>query len=217
MTTDPNAQPMDFPPPPAKSGSKVWLYLGLGCGLVLLLCCGGGIIGTVFVGKNAMQMTQVPAEVQQQSNQVANFDVPPGFKPDTAVTINVPFTGQKFMTMVSYTPPDKDGMIFLVGVGQIGAGADREQMKMQVEQQMNQQGQQKKKLDVLESRDVQVDIRGKPATFTIQKAEDPQTKRQYIQVEGVFEGKEGPAILIGQIKADEFSEDDAENLVQSIK
>ncbi|MGH7138616.1 MAG: hypothetical protein ACREHD_22960, partial [Pirellulales bacterium] len=62
-----------------------------------------------------------------------------------------------------------------------------------------------------------LDIRGKPATFKIQKAEDPQTKRQYVQIEGVFEGKDGPAILIGQIKADEFSDEDAENLVRSIK
>jgi hypothetical protein len=143
--------------------------------------------------------------------------VPEGFQPDTAVTVSVPFSGQKFMTMVSFTPPDKDGMVFLTGVGAMGANADREQMRAQIEQQMKQQGQQTKKLNVLDSHDVEVEINGKPATFKIQKAEDQNTKREYIQIDGVFEGKEGPAVLIGQIKAEEFSEEDAEELVRSIK
>lgn len=216
MTMDPDASGPYAPQTPPKSGSKVWVFLGIGCGLMLLLCCGGGV--AMFYGaKSAFQVANEPAAVQQQSSQIADFDVPNGFQADTAVTVSVPFTGQKVMTMVVYTPPDKDGSILLTGIGTIGANTDREQMRAQIEQQMSQQGQQKKRLDVLESHDLKVEIRGKPATFKIQQAEDPQTKRKYIQIDGLFEGKEGPAFLIGQLKADDFSEEDAEKLVRSIK
>ena len=220
MSTDPNAPSPYAPqtPPPKSGGSKVWLFLGLGCGLVLLLCCGGGV-ATLYVGKNAVNVANDPATVKQQSSQIADFDVPTGFQPKAAVTINVPFTGQKFMTMATFTPSDDDGGVFLVGIGQIGANADREQMRAQFEQQMKQQGQgpKAKQLNVLDSHDIDVEINGKPATFKIQKAEEPQTKKQYVQVDGVFDGKEGPAIFIAQLKADDFSEEDAEKLVRSIK
>jgi hypothetical protein len=221
MSTDPNASGPYAPDmPPAKSGgSKVWLFLGVGCGVVVLLCCGGGLIGTFVIGKNSFQMTQDPAEVRQKSSQIADFDVPEGFQPKVAVTMNIPFTGQKLMSMAVFAPPDDDGGVFLTELGQFSANADREQMRAQMEQQMKQQGQgpKAKQLNVLDSHDIEVEINGKPATFKIQKAEDPQTKKQYVQVDGVFDGKGGPGILIAQLKSDDFSEEDAEAMVRSIK
>lgn len=220
MSYDPSApgMPGQQEQAPAKSGSRFWLFLGLGCGGLLLLCCGGGLIGTVLIGKNSMQMTQNdPAAVQQKASEIADFDLPDGFQPDTAISISVPFTGQTLMSMVSFTPPDKQGMVFLTAVGTIAAGADRDQVRHDVEQRMNQQGMGAKNLDVEESRDLELEIRGKPAKFRIQKARDPQTKQDYVQFDGVFEGKQGAAVLIGQVKADDFTEDDAEQLLRSIK
>ncbi|HVX13737.1 MAG TPA: hypothetical protein VHC22_21325 [Pirellulales bacterium] len=221
MSADPNAAGPYEPqsPPPSSGGSKVWLYLGIGCVGMLVLCCGGGAIGFYFIGKSAFQITQVPADVLEQSAQIAEFDVPEGFEPQTAVTVKVPFTGQKFMTMVVYTPSDNQGGIFLMGMGQMAGNADPEVMKLQMEQQMKQQGQgqQTKQLTVLDTREVQVEIRGKPATFKIQKAEDPNSKQQFVQILGGFDGKEGPVMFFGQIKADDFSEEDAEAMVRSIK
>lgn len=217
MSFDPSAQETFGQPTPPKSGSRFWLYLGLGCGSVVLLCCGGGVIGTVLIGKNAVKTTTDRAEVQRAVGEIADFDVPPGFNPDTAVTISVPFTDQTVMTMVSYAPPDKQGMILLSGIGSIAAAADREQMRRNVEQQMNQQGMPSKSLEIDETRDLEVEIRGQPAKFRIHKAHDPQSKQNYVQFDGMFEGKQGPAVLIGQVKAENFSEDDAENLLRSIK
>lgn len=218
MSIDPNAQGPYAPQPPAKSGgSGIWLFLGIGCGLVLLLCCGGGV-GLFYVGKSALNVTQDPTEISQRSQEIADFDVPNGFKPQMAMTTQVPFTGQKFMTMVIYEAPNQEGGIFLFEFGgMVGANMDREQLKTQMHQSMSQQGQQAKQLTVLESRDVEVEIRGQSATFKIQKAED-QNKQQFVQIEGVFNGKGGgPAMLIGQLKAGDFTEDDAEKLVRSIK
>lgn len=217
MSSDPSAPDVFGQPAPAKSGSRLWLYLGLGCGSVVLLCCGGGLIGTILIGKSAVRQTKVAAEVEQKLAEVADIKVPEGFQPDTAITVAVPFTGQTLMTMISYTPPDKQGMVFLTGVGSIAADANRDEMRRSVEQQLNQQGMHAKNLKIEESRDVKLEIRGQPANFRIHKAHDPQSKQDYVQFDGVFEGKQGPAVLIGQVKAESFTEDDAENLLRSIK
>lgn len=219
MSTNPPDQGPFAPqaPPPKSGGSGIWLFLGIGCGLVLLLCCGGGV-AMFYVGKSSFSMTQDPTQVAQQSNEIADFDLPQGFKPQMAMTTKVPFTGQKLMSMAIYSAPNQEGGIFLMEFGaQFSANMNREQLRMQMDQSMNQQGQQAKHLNVLESRDVEIEIRGQPATFKIQKAEDSQTKQQYIQVEGTFDGKQGLAVLVGQFKADEFTEDDAEKFVRSIK
>jgi hypothetical protein len=219
MSTDPTAAgPFSHEmPPPRSGGSKVWLFLGIGCGFMLLLCC-GGVVGMVYTFRNAVQIAQDPAAIRQQSSQLAEFDVPKGFEPKMAITVNVPFTGQKFMTMVAYAPSDNQGALFLMGMGQMVGNADPEMMKLQMEQQMKQQGQgqQTKQLTVLDTREVQVEIRGKQATFKIQKAEDPN-KQQFVQILGAFDGKEGPVMFFGQLKADDFSEEDAEKMVRSIK
>ncbi|HEV3341189.1 MAG TPA: hypothetical protein VG125_12555 [Pirellulales bacterium] len=218
MSMDPNASEHFAPqmPPPAKGGSKVWLFLGLGCGAMLLLCCGGGV-AIFFFAKSAVQVVADPAAIQQQANQIADFDLPAGFKAQTGIGVKNPLTGQAVVTIVVYTGPNHEPGIFLMEFGQMIASGDPEQLKMQMELQMRQQGQQMKRLNVAESRDVELQIRGKSATFKIQKAEDPQTKQQFVQVEGIFEGKQGPAMVVGQFSADGFTEDDAEKFVRSIK
>ena len=61
MSIDPNVSEHFTPqtPLPARGGSKVWLFVGLGCGVVLVLCCGVGV-GFVFLAGNAMQIVQDP-------------------------------------------------------------------------------------------------------------------------------------------------------------
>lgn len=70
---------------------------------------------------------------------------------------------------------------------------------------------------MLETRSVEVTIHEEPATFNIQKAKDPATNQEYVQVIGVFKGKSGTAMLMAQLPADQYTEEDAEKLVRSIK
>ncbi|HQU46005.1 MAG TPA: hypothetical protein PK867_24545, partial [Pirellulales bacterium] len=165
--------------------------------------------------KNAIVPTQDPAEVTQKSREIADFDVPEGFKPEAAFALNNPFSGDAFMTMVAYQAPKRDGGLFLMSAGK--AMGDATEFRQQMDVQMHAQGRQTKQLRVLETRDLELEIRGEPATFQIQKAEDRQNKQKYVQVEGTFQGKQGKAMIVAQLKADDFSEEDAEKLVRSIK
>lgn len=129
----------------------------------------------------------------------------------------VPFTGQKLVTIVAYNSMEAEGGIFLMEMGQFGGDANLDNLQQHMEEASNKQDQQVKRLTVLSTRDLNLEIRGQPATFKIQKAEDPQSKQQYLQVIGTFRGKQGPAILMGQLNAEEFNEEDAEKLARSIK
>lgn len=213
MSTDWNSSE-PYAPPASSGGSGIWLWLGVGCGLSVLLCCGGGGLTAYLVGRRTVAQTQDPAEVAQRAREITDFELPKGYQPQMAMSIQNPVTTKPFMTMVGYKAHDGETSLILMQMGQFG---DPAQMKAQMNVQMAQQGKQAKQVKITESREVEVEVRGQPATFHIQDAEDINTKKKYIQVEGTFDGKKGAALLFVQLNADDFSEEDADELVHSIK
>lgn len=215
MSIDPNTPPAYGPAPRQGGGSKIWLFLGLGCGVMLLLCCGVGGLMTYQFSKSFKPITD-PAAVASLGQNIASMDIPEGFRPATGFSFTIPFTDQS-MTMVVYQSSNGQGGVFLTEFSAGFGSTSPEELKRQMEQSLNQQGQGTKQLQVLETRSVEVVIHGEPATFNIQKAKDPGTNQEYVQVIGVFKGKAGTAMLMAQLPADQYTEDDAEKLIRSIK
>lgn len=225
MSMDPNdpyQAPEDQTGAPQKGGgSKLLLGLGIGCGLMLLLCCGGGV-AVFMIGKSAVQVETSPVPVATVAQGITDMDVPAGFEPKMSMSIKVPFANKKVMTMAFYTGPNENGIIMAAEFGEEMAGNDPEQMKLQIEQSMRQQqqrqGQGAKNLQMEgESKEVTVTVRGEECTFTIQRGK-AQNEEEFVQIEGTFTSKEGgPAFLFGQLPASDFSEEDAEAFVKSVK
>ncbi len=215
MSIDPNSPPAYEPAPRQGGGGKIWLFLGLGCGVMLLLCCGVGGLMTWQFGKGFKPVTD-PAAIAELSRGIADVEIPEGFQPATGFSFAIPFTDQS-MTMVVYQGSNHQGGVFLTEFSAGFGSASQEDLKRQMEQSLNQQGQGTKHLEVLETRSIEVIIRDEPATFNIQKAKDPGTDQEYVQVIGVFKGKKGTAMLMAQLPAEQYTEDDAEKLVHSIK
>lgn len=215
MSNDPNMPPMYGPQQRSGGGGKVWLFLGLGCGAMLLLCCGVGGFMLYNVGKNFKPISE-PAAVAELAKNIAEVDVPAGFRPATGFSFKIPFTDQS-MTMVVFQAPNNQGGVFLTEFSAGFGSTSQEDLKRQMESSLNQQGQATKQLQVLETRSIEVTIHDEPATFNIQKAKDPATNQEYVQVIGVFKGKSGTAMLMAQLPADQYTEEDAEKLVRSIK
>jgi hypothetical protein len=213
MSTD--ASFGDFPPPPAKSGSKVWIWLGLGCGAMLLLCCGGIVGGSYYFAKQLnIKVSHDPVEVAKASGEIAQVDVPPVIKPKFSMSFGI--AGQGFK-MVVYEGNEEGGVFLMEMSGQQNPEAMRAQMDMQIKQQQGGQG--SRQIAVSDSKIVELEIRGKPATFTIQKGTDPQSKKEFVQAFGTFEAKEdaGTDMLFMQLSADKYSEEQAEQIIRSIK
>ena len=215
MSIDPNVPPAYGPAPRQGGGGKIWLFLGLGCGFVLLLCCGVGGFMVYQVRENFAPVND-PAGVTAMAQGIADVEVPAGFRPATGFKFTIPFTDQS-MTMVVFQAENNQGGVFLCEFSAGFGAGNQEQFKQQMEQSLNQQGHGTKQLQVLETRTIEVTIHDEPATFNIQKAKDPNDNREYVQVIGVFKGKSGTSMLMAQLPADQYTEDDAEKLVRSIK
>jgi hypothetical protein len=206
--------------PQKGGGSKVLLGLGIGCGIMLLLCCGIGGYGFYMV-KRAFKIETTPAGVTEVAEGITDMDPPESFTPVMGMDMKNPMTGQKIFTMATYAGPNQKGMLVVAEFDQTMAGANAEQMKSQMEtsmrqqQQQNQQGVQQLEM-VGEPRDVKTTVRGQEATFKIQLGKSPDGE-EYYQVQGVFQGKGGPGFLIGQFPAEQIDEEQTEAFVRSIK
>ncbi|HEV7226478.1 MAG TPA: hypothetical protein VGN42_27480 [Pirellulales bacterium] len=219
MSMDPNAPypspGMQAGAPQKGGGSKVMLGVGIGCGIVLLLCCGGGV-AMYFVFKDAIKIESNPPAVAAAGQEITAIEVPPEFQPSVAVSVNIPIIN-KGGTVVVYTDAPHGGGIQLFQIAGNATADEGEQIRQQMEQNLRQQGHGSKNLVLTgEPREVNFEVRGKPASFTIQKGKS-QDNKEFFEVKGTFEGKGGPAILSGQLPADQIDEEKTEAFVRSIK
>jgi len=210
-----------------KSGTKWLLGLGIGCGVVVLLCC-GGVVGISYFGARFVSQSLVenPAEIVALSNEIAMIDVPPELKPTMALPLKVPFTGQPFMTMVVYSEQGQDatkddgeidGALLLAEFFPRYAPTDRKELQKQMDDALAKQGRTKGEVNVSESRELKLEVHGKPAEFMIQKGEDNKSHRKVVQGIGSFQGKQGTAVLVLQLDAEKHTTDDIEKVLRSIK
>jgi len=92
-----------------------------------------------------------------------------------------------------------------------------EQMQLQMEQSLRQQGLQgKQQLAESESSQKEIMVRGKPASFTITKGQGENSKPR-IQVVGSFQGSDGRVLLIVSVDAEKYSEDTITKMIESIR
>ncbi|HEV3023072.1 MAG TPA: hypothetical protein VGX76_11415 [Pirellulales bacterium] len=182
-----------------------------------MLCCGGAVGGFFYLKNQVFNFSSDPVEVAKVSRGIAEIDMPPGFKPVMSMKFNIAGTG---MTMAAYAADNNEGGLFLMEVSGQNAGADPEVLRAQMEAQMKAQqgGHGSRQIKDLETRPpVEVEIRGKPATFKIQKGTDAQSNKEFTQVMGTFEGKEGTDMLFMQLPSDKYSDEQVEKIIRSIK
>jgi len=210
MSTDPNFA--NYPPTPAKSNSKIWVWLGLGCGAMLLLCC-GGVGAVVFYFKNAVSAD--PVIIAQVAKEIADLETPADFQPRSSMNLTVAGVG---MRIAIYAPPNNDGSLSLTDMP--GQNADAQslhaQMEAQIRQQLAMQGLQHQ-ITVREPRTLDFEIRGKPANFIVQKGTDVQSNKDFIEAIGTFQGKQGPSMLLIQLPAETYNDEQVDQIIRSIK
>ncbi len=121
--------------------------------------------------------------------------------------------------MAAYSGPDNEGGLFLMEIIGQNASTDPEVLRAQMEAQMRRQqgGKGSRQINVRETRKLPLEIRGKPATFDIQKGTDAHTNAEFVQAIGTFEGKQGTDMLVIQLPAEKYNDEQVDQILRSIK
>lgn len=204
---------------PGMSGTtKVLLGMGIGCGVLVLLCCGFFGASTFMLVRMAKQaLTEDPNEIQRLTDTIVNIKIPDSLPPKAGMDLTIPFVGTKFMTWVAYGAEknDNDNALFLA---QFSPDMVKEEdMRGQWKDSMRQSGQQEwDDIKVEESDKVDITINDSPATFTIDKGQDSKS-REVWQVMASFQGKGGPAIFALKVDTASFTREQLFEILNSMK
>ena len=189
--------------------------LGIGCGVLLLLCC-GGFAGITWWGRSKFEKSTSsdPVVVRKTAAEIAEVPLPPNFEPKYSMDMTVPFSQVKIKGVVYGT---KDNGFFMMGEFDAKmSDAEREEFikgfRGNFKMQDNNQ-----KLDILESKTVDLTMRGKPASFKFAKAQNADTKQKLWQIMGTFNGREGPAMIMLVVPLEQFSEDQLKEMLEGTK
>lgn len=228
-TTPPPMNPYDSPEnfrPGMSTGTKVLLGLGIGCGVLVLLCCGGLTIGGYFVGRSMQEaVSEDPQQIAAVTSSIVDMTVPEPLAPVFSMDFTIPIVNQKAMSMVVYThkrdggTPKQENPDSVLVIFQMSENfGDRAQLKAQFEAQMNQSGRKEWEEAELESEEIiEHEVNGSPAQFTFGKGKRRKDGREVWQAGGAFDGKGGPAMFFMQLDAEDFTEEQARGLIESMR
>jgi len=195
---------------------KVFLGLGIGCLVLVLLCCGGlGLVG-FFFGKSFQNATSDdPVVIEGVTDSIVEITVPPKLEPKGSVKWVVPFVNKEMLTLVFYGDAGDKSVLALI---QFGADlGDNEAMKEQWQDSLREASQKDmKEVELVESEEFKIEINGSPATFIVGKGHN-EHKKDVWQAMGPFEGKGGSAMLFMQLDAEEFTKEELMEILHSMK
>jgi hypothetical protein len=195
----------------------VLIGLAIGCGVLVLLCCGGLGIAAYFFGRS-FDLSEDPARVREVTEEIISIDVPEAIEPKVSLDWTMPFVNRRMVSMAVYADRDEHSALVLFqlneGLGQVNP----ETMRSQFEQSMRDSGGgewNEVKLD--ESETAKREINGAEAEFTVGRGKVEKTDREVWQAMGSFAGKGGAAMLFLQLDAADFSKEQVIAVLDSMK
>jgi hypothetical protein len=211
--------PYDQPEPrrPGMGGAtKVLLGLGIGCGVIVVLCCGVFGAGTFFLAQMAQQaMSNDPDKVHDLTAEIVTIHIPDMLKPLGSLDLNIPVVNTRILTGVAYRDASKDNVLML---GQFGEQfGDDETMQLHWKQFSRETRRHEDDVRIEESEKFDTQINGQPANFTIGKGREREADREVWEVAGKFRGKGGPAVLILRLNASDFSKEQVLEILKSMQ
>jgi len=228
-STPPPVNPYDSPEnfrPGMSTGTKVLLGLGIGCGVLVLLCCGGMMVGGYFFGRSMQEaISEDPQQIAAVATSIVEIEIPEPLAPVFSMDFTIPFTNQKAMAMVVYahkrdggTPKGENPDSVLVMFQMSESFGDRGALKAQFEAQMQQSGRKEWEEVQIENEElIEHEVNGGPAQFSFGKGKRDKDNREVWQASGAFDGKGGPAMLFMQLDAETFTEEQARGVIDSMR
>jgi hypothetical protein len=212
--------PYDQMPPEQRGMSgttKVLLAFGIGCGVLVLLCCGVFGIGGYFAANFAKNsFSDDPVKARDITESIVTIEIPPSLEPQGSIDFRIPIQGDLFMRGAFYGSDEGDNHLIIgeFNAEMVNSGDFETQFR---ESMNNSRREEHEDLDIVESETYDAEVNGEEASFRIAKAEGRKSKKAYWQVTGEFRGDAGPAILIMRLAADKFSKDDVIAVIKSME
>ncbi|MBI2827341.1 MAG: hypothetical protein HYX69_21925 [Planctomycetia bacterium] len=200
------------------TGTKILLGLGIGCGGLVLLCC-GSVVGVTWLGYSAFQrgIDRDPAKVKAAAAEIGAIDLPADLLPKAALDLRMPFTGQNIMTGAVYTGEgDREVLGLAEFAGPFGS-PDQHALRSHINEALNQPGGRDRDDDfeVQKKHNLELEIRNEPAKFQIEEGVTRGGEKM-IRAAGQFQGKHGTALLFLQLDAEKHPVEQVEELIKSI-
>ncbi len=220
MSMNPPPADLEFDtPPPARRGmgtsAKVLLTLGIVFGVLLVVCCGGIGIYVYSVGRS---FTTDPAAVRKVTAKIATVDVPRQFTPVVAGdNVSVPFTGVSVSFAIYAEYPDGNTILLAAVKGKDIERMSQEELEGQVKQTTASQPGGAKQIEVKETHQRKITVRGKPVSFTFSTGKEVQSGKPWLQATGMFQGDDGMTMFIFSGDASKYSEDQVAQMIESIR
>jgi hypothetical protein len=211
--------PYDAPEPEPRGMSgttKVLLAFGIGCGLLVVLCCGIFGLGGVWLASWAgNSVSEEPAKVREATEEIVKIKIPESLEPKAVFDLRVPFRGDRIMTWVSYEGASADNHLVL---GQFGRPlANIEDFESHMKQSMRESGRDDREdLDISESETIDTRIHDQDAQFKIAKGKGRRSNKEFWEATGQFRGDGGQAILLLRLASDDFTKEQVLEIINSM-
>ncbi len=221
-----STEPLFSAEPPPRSGmsnsSKIFLCLGIGCGLLCLLICGGFFsVGYWAYSFMKNSTTTDPAVIRRLTADIVDIDIPQDLEPTVAIDIKNPFSDNvPVITSVVYSNKETNSHLLLQEFR--GGTSDEklaESIREQVRQALARNGHDRSEMNIekIESETRELTIHGEPATFNVGKGTNRMTKDEVWRIDGNFAGKQGPARFTFTGSTATYSEEAIEKMLESMK
>jgi hypothetical protein len=185
----------------------------VGCGGVMLLCCGFGVWAIFYVRSWAVTD---PQQVAAEAKAIGEVEPPADLKPKMAIRVRLPFYG-RIASGVVYSD-EGSGTLFLLSIDSAVVGAEESDIQERLQEALQQEGSEKEEdLQIESKEEKQLTVRGKPVTFSFARGKNTKTGQQLIEVKGTFEGKSGPTIFYFIGDAEKYDEETLTQTIESIK
>ncbi|MBI3840156.1 MAG: hypothetical protein HY288_19715 [Planctomycetia bacterium] len=199
--------------PGMSTTSKVFLGLGVGCAVILMLCCGGlGFSGYALVRIAKNSTVHDPRQIEDILDEIVTIQVPDSLTPTIGINVDLPVLGP-FLKGVLYQDAKKKSMLL---VGRFNPSfANRDTFETQLRSSVEERD--SEDIEVSESESLDMKIHDEPAHFSIARGTGRESHEESWEVIGQFEALDGgPAILIFKGRTVDFTKDQVLDMLKSM-
>ncbi|MFH1266140.1 MAG: hypothetical protein ABIK89_10460 [Planctomycetota bacterium] len=207
--------------PPQKKGlgcgCKLLILFGVLSVLLVVACCGGGIWMGMHFSNSVSEDPDVAVAVTEK---MVRMDIPAELEPVGSLNVTWPLTGGTIIVGAAYADESTQSLLVLASFGSIFA---EEMQQQEMLDQLDQDVLQAKGLVPVvnvqdwETHEKEIEVRGQPVTFSFSVGQDVDSEAQRIEVNGTFEGEDGPVKFWFRADAEKFDEDTIVKTIESIR